>query len=236
VKTLIIAAGRGKRLAMKKWPKSLIRVNEKTIIETILDTCNNVGLDEFVIVTGYEGEKIKEALKNGKNKIKYIENPNFSEKENGYSVYCAKDVLKENFLLLMSDHIVEPTILEKMVNYEIADGCALCIDKDLENIFDLDEATKVYEQDKKILDIGKKIKLYNAVDTGCFFCTPYIFESLEQSMKNGTTKLSDAMKLMASEGKLFSIDITGNFWIDIDTEEDLQCARNYLKSLKKPSV
>ena len=228
MKTLIIAAGRGKRLAMKRQPKSLLYINEKTIIETILDTCNSVGLDDFVIVTGYEGKKIKEALKKGKNKIKYIENPNFSEKENGYSVYCAKDALKENFLLLMSDHIFDSSILESMLDYKIENGCALCIDKDLENIFDLDEATKVYEQDKKILDIGKEIKLYNAVDTGFFLCTPYIFEVLERSIGSGSTKLSDAMKLLANEKKLFSIDITGNFWTDIDTEEDLEYAKKYL--------
>ena len=117
--------------------------------------------------------------------------------------------------------------MKKVINCKINGGCLLAIDKNLSKIFDLQEAMKVYEEDGKILDIGKDLKNYNAVDTGFFLCNQELFKSLEKSIQLGFDKLSDAVKLLAENGKLSTIDISGNFWLDIDTEKDLEFARKY---------
>jgi len=61
MKTLIIAAGNGTRLReyTKSVPKSLILLNEKSLIEIIIGKCKNLGLNDFIIVTGYLEEKLK---------------------------------------------------------------------------------------------------------------------------------------------------------------------------------
>ena len=234
MKTLIIAAGDGTRLReyTKNIPKPLISLDGKSLIEIILDQCKGLGLNDFVIVTGYLEEKIKTKIqklinKNGIN-VEFVSNPEF-DKENGVSVYCTRNILKnENkFLLIMSDHIFNSNLLKKIVNYKINEGCALAIDKNLSKVFDLQEAMKVYEKNGKILDIGKSLKNYNAVDTGFFLCRQDVFKALEKSIQQGFDKLSDAMKLLAKNRKLSAVDISGNFWLDVDTEKDLEFARKH---------
>jgi choline kinase len=223
MKTLIIAAGKGRRLKGGGDPKPLTLLNGKAILEIILDRCRRVGLHDFVIVTGYKGEEIRKFLNKNYSWIEFVENPNFTL-GNGYSVYCARKYLEneERFLLLMADHIFHSTLLHKIINHEVKEGCALCVDKNLHTIFDLREATKVIEEGGKIKKIGKYLKEFNAVDTGFFLCTAEIFDALKYALEREHDKLSDGMKLLIKSGKLFSIDITGDFWLDIDTKKDLE--------------
>jgi CDP-L-myo-inositol myo-inositolphosphotransferase len=223
MRTLIIAAGEGKRLGRCGSPKPLTLLNGKTILEIILEKCRSVGLHDFVIVTGYKGEEIRKFLKNETNHIEFVDNPKFTL-GNGYSVYCAKKYLKneEKFLLLMADHIFHPNLLYKIIKGDVKEGCALCVDRNLHSIFDLREATKVIEEDGKIKKIGKYLKEFNAVDTGFFLCTAEIFDALKHALEKERDELSDGMKLLIRNGKLFSIDVTGDFWLDIDTKRDLE--------------
>jgi len=128
---------------------------------------------------------------------------------------------------MMADHIFDSALLKKIINYKIKEGCLLAIDKNLSKVFDLQEAMKVYEKNGKILDIGKSLKNYNAVDTGFFLCTQDVFKALKKSIQQGFDKLSDAMKLLAKNRKLSAVDISGNFWLDVDTEKDLEFARKH---------
>jgi len=230
MKTLIIAAGDGTRLSKytKEIPKPLIRLDKKPLIEIILDTCKSLGMSDFVIVTGYLEEKIKKVIDISGINVEFISNPEF-DKENGVSVYCARNALKneDRFLIMMADHIFDSALLKKIINYKIKEGCLLAIDKNLSKVFDLQEAMKVYEKNGKILDIGKSLKNYNAVDTGFFLCTQDVFKALKKSIQQGFDKLSDAMKLLAKNRKLSAVDISGNFWLDVDTEKDLEFARKH---------
>ena len=61
MKALIIAAGIGSRLSSftKEKPKPLIRLLGLSLIERIILTAKQAGIDEFVISVGYLGEKIR---------------------------------------------------------------------------------------------------------------------------------------------------------------------------------
>ena len=58
---VIIAGGSGKRLLplTKNIPKPLVKLNNKPIIEHIIDKAINEGFQNFIISTGYLGNKIK---------------------------------------------------------------------------------------------------------------------------------------------------------------------------------
>ncbi|KKM27582.1 hypothetical protein LCGC14_1573260, partial [marine sediment metagenome] len=79
MKALIIAAGEGSRLRnlTKDKPKPLVRLLGLSLVERVILTAKEVGIDEFIIVIGYLGERIKEKLGDGNRygvKITYIEN------------------------------------------------------------------------------------------------------------------------------------------------------------------
>jgi bifunctional UDP-N-acetylglucosamine pyrophosphorylase/glucosamine-1-phosphate N-acetyltransferase len=60
--SVIIAAGKGERLykVTKGTPKTLLVVNGKPIIQWIIDESYSSGVKEFLIVTGYKSEKIRD--------------------------------------------------------------------------------------------------------------------------------------------------------------------------------
>lgn len=241
MKALIIAAGKGSRLKSltKDEPKPLIQLLGLSLIERVILTAKQADVDKFVIVTGFRGDKIKEKLGDGNRygvEITYIENEEW-QKGNGVSVLKAKELFNENFILSMSDHIFDTKILDGICEIKLeTDECVLGVDKRLPNYIDLDEATKVKVEDDKIVNIGKRIKEYNAIDCGIFLCTQSIFKAVEESIKEGDETLSGGVRILAKAGKIKAFDIKDNFWIDIDTKSDYNKAEKILcKGLIKPT-
>ena len=243
MKALIIAAGKGSRLQTKskEKPKPLIRLLGLSLIERIILTAKQAGIEEFVVVVGYLGEKIKKELGNGKNlgvNITYIEN-NEWDRENGISVLMAKEVLKEKFVLLMSDHVFDSQILKRLQKTELKkDECVLVVDRAPDKYYiDLEDATKVkVDDDGYILEIGKDTENFNCVDCGIFLLSPLIFSALDQSVKEGDETLSGGIRILAKKRKIKSLEVGNNFWIDIDTIKSYRMAEKILcQKLKKPT-
>ncbi len=242
MRCLIIASGRGTRFSNRGEPKPLVPLLGLALIERVILTARKCGLNDFYVVIGYVGEKIKKHLEKFSKlhciNITYITN-NEWDKENGISVLKAKDFIKDNFILLMSDHIFDEIILENLTKEKIADDeVILAVDYNIHSnkFIDIDDVTKVLVHNNKILDIGKTIDKYNAFDTGIFLCSPAIFSAIEQSIKNGDSSLSGGIKVLADKGKVKTFDIKEAYWIDVDNEQMLKRAERYLiNNLKKTS-
>ena len=207
-----------------------------SLIERVILSAREAGIEEFVVVLGYQGKLLSEKLGEGKNygiNLHYVYNYQYSL-GNGTSVLAAKKVLEneERFLLLMADHIVDPEVLKEFLFQKDKGDSLLLVDKDLERVWDLEEATKVWVEDSYIRDIGKKIPRYNGVDCGIFLCTPLIFLALENSRARGEYSLNAGIKELAKQRKLKIYPIKEAFWVDVDTWEALKFTRKkLLKSL-----
>jgi 1L-myo-inositol 1-phosphate cytidylyltransferase len=92
----------------------------------------------------------------------------------------------------------------------------------------MDDATKVRTISDYIIDIGKQLTRYDAVDTGMFLCTPGIFSALDQATEDGNCSLSDGMRILAASRKLRAFDIGDRVWQDVDTPEMLMHGSNVL--------
>ena len=242
MKCLIIAAGEGSRLSHRGDSKPLVPLLELPLIERVILNAKGAGITNFYIVTGYNGEKLRNHLdrfaQNRNLEIIHLVN-NQWKKENGLSVLAAKKEINENFILLMSDHIFDKSILEDLMQEKVAYGeIILAVDYNLKNkTVDVDDVTKVLIDNKgRIISIGKNIRKYNAYDTGVFLCSPVIFEALEESSGNGDTSLSAGIKILAKQKKSRVFDIKGKYWIDVDDENAFKKAENILlANLKKVS-
>jgi CDP-L-myo-inositol myo-inositolphosphotransferase len=239
MKCLIIASGEGKRLKNKGDTKPLVPLLGLTLIERTILTAKSAGISQFYIVIGYNGERIKSKLGDGKKygvKINYIKNDEW-EKGNGISVYKAKEYIKDNFILLMSDHIFGKEILIEIQKEEInSDEVILAVNYNItnNNLVNLKDVMKVKVRNDRILDIGKEIKNYNAFDTGIFLCSPAIFCALEKNYKKGNDSLSDAIKVLADKKKARVFDTKNHLWVDVDDDEAYDKAEKILiKRLKK---
>jgi choline kinase len=228
---LILAAGNGSRLknVSGTLPKPLVQFNDRPLLEHVLLGARDAGIDRFVIVLGYRGDLIRSWVASRQFRgmhIDFVENSEYN-KSNGISVLKGGQTIYENFLLLMSDHIFESETAAALLEQRVEDGeTILAVDRKLESIFDMDDATKVRCLGDHIIDIGKEIPRYDAVDTGMFLCTPAIFSALEQATVNGNCSLSDGMRVLAAKRKFRAFDIGDAVWQDVDTPEALEFGSN----------
>jgi 1L-myo-inositol 1-phosphate cytidylyltransferase len=153
--------------------------------------------------------------------VTFVENRDY-HKANGISALKARSAIHENFLLLMADHLFEPVTAEMLIQQPLrSDEVILAVDPNINRIFDLDDATKVLRDGDRIVDIGKEIATYDALDTGMFLCSPALFDRLELATKEGNCSLSDGMRQLIAEGRLRALDIGEGRWQDLDTPEAL---------------
>ena len=236
MKCLIIASGRGSGLSNKGDSKPLIQVLGLSLIERLILSAKNAGLTDFYVVTGYNGEKVRDYLNRFSQSrnidITYIINEERG-KGVGLSVLKAKKLLNEKFILLMGNHIFDKSILVKIKNEKIADDeVMLAVDYRIKKnrLIDADNVSKVVVEDSRILDIGKNIKKYNAYDTGIFLCSPAIFGAIEESLPHGNDSLSRAIRVMAEKEKVKAVDIKDDYWIEVNTKKDRRKAAKLLYS------
>ena len=241
MKCLIIAAGQGTRLKSKGKVKPLIPLLGVPLIERVIRSAIEGGADEFVVIAGYEGEQVSKFLQQLAKRlnvaITLIQNDDW-QKENGFSVLKARDVMEEPFLLLMADHLFDPAIIRSLQEQTLNEGeVLLVVDTDKNNpLIDMEDVTKVHIKDGYILNIGKTIDDFNGFDTGIFLCTPAIFEALERACKiHNDTTLSAAIRVLAENKHAISVQTKG-FWIDVDDEKTHQKAeKTLLDSLRGKS-
>lgn len=223
---LILAAGNGTRIRSVSGglPKPLVQFHGRPILDHVITRAHEAGVDQFVIVVGYRSDLIRRWFDTrwlGKISITWVENPDY-HKANGISVLKAKDEIYGNFLLLMADHIFEPQTAKVLMKQALApDESILAVDPNIDRVFDLDDATKVRRDGDRIVDIGKEIVHYDALDTGMFLCSPALFDRLEAATKDGNCSLSDGMRQLAAERRLRALEIGEARWQDVDTPKAL---------------
>ena len=243
MRALIIAAGRGERFRpfTDENPKPLIPLLGRPLIERVIDAVKIAGIRDIIIVTGHLGWKIRSFLGDGSKydvKIEYIDNKRW-QLGNGVSVYEARRLIDENFILLMSDHIFNPKILYEILDYQMnCDECVLCVDRHMRYVFDLEDATKVLVDRDRIIRIGKDLKYYNGVDMGIFLCSPVIFSVLDGNIQDGRYTLTEAVMRLAQDGKMkaYCFDNEEYYWMDIDTFRMKEIAEKILPVLEARST
>ncbi|WP_075603968.1 phosphocholine cytidylyltransferase family protein [Saccharicrinis aurantiacus] len=116
---LLLAAGTGSRLfpLTKSSPKCLTLVNEKSILARLVTNLKKQGFKRLVIVTGHEQKCIVDYLgdKSGDLNIEYIHSPLYKTTNNIYSLWMAKNIINEPFVLFESDLVLSSTLLDDMV-------------------------------------------------------------------------------------------------------------------------
>jgi choline kinase len=194
LKALILAAGQGIRQKGNGNSKPLISLLGLSLIKRVILTAKKSGIKEFQIVIGYNGEKIRKYLGDGRKlgvKIDYLSNDQW-KRGNGLSVLTARDFMQEPFILLMADHLFDHKILNELQETILEkDECVLCVDRNHHKYLDIEDATKVVTEDSRIKDIGKQLNDHNGIDTGIFLCTLAVFDALEESIDNGIRQILD---------------------------------------------
>ena len=116
---LLLAAGTGSRLfpLTQNSPKCLTLLNGKSILERLINNLKSQGFKRLVIVTGHKKECIMDYLgeKSGDISIEYVYSPLYKTTNNIYSLWMARNIINEPFVLFESDLVMNSTLLDEMV-------------------------------------------------------------------------------------------------------------------------
>lgn len=105
----VIIPAAGKDPIFRDKPKSLIKINGKTILEYQLETIRKSGLRNVAIVRGYKREMF--TLEG----IKYLDNREYEEKHSLHSLFCAREVMDNGFILIFSDILFNEDIIKSLL-------------------------------------------------------------------------------------------------------------------------
>ncbi|MFC2069472.1 sugar phosphate nucleotidyltransferase [Chloroflexota bacterium] len=233
-KGIILAAGDGDRLGSltASCSKVLLPLNGKDqLIRYPIEALAAAGVSDIAIVVGYLGDNVIEALGNGDDfgiRLQYVYNSDYLG-GNAISVYKAREwVQEEPVILCMGDHIIDGEIVKRLLDRQVFHE-TLCVDYTPASHHELAEANKVIvDRAGCIKDIGKDLVYWDALDTGVFQLTDSFFRALNGLVQyHGTdVEITDVIRFLVGQGHHFdTCDVSGCFWADVDTEEDLDLVR-----------
>lgn len=123
---VILAAGMGTRLrdTGHMVPKGFLQFGELPIIEESILKLKAAGIERVIIVTGHVAEKYQELAAKNSTLVETVHSPKFADSGSMYSLYMARELIDEDFLLLESDLVFEKRALETLQNFD-HDNCVL---------------------------------------------------------------------------------------------------------------
>jgi len=232
-KGIILAAGDGDRLGIltEQCPKALLPVGGLPLIGYPIVSLVSAGIEEIAIVIGHLEDQIRKALGDGSlfgASLSYISNDDYLG-GNGVSVHKAQEWAQgAPVILCMGDHLIEGDLVSRLVDSS-ATGETLCVDHSPRGYLDINEATKVaLDGDGCITGIGKGLADWDALDTGVFLLTSRFFRELKKLVRRQGVDLemSDVIRSLIVQGyRVGTCDVSGCFWVDVDTEDDLNLVR-----------
>jgi CDP-L-myo-inositol myo-inositolphosphotransferase len=225
---VVLAAGTGSRMGLtaKATPKGLLKVAGREILYRTLHQLRECGVDSFIIVTNRRfAPAYRDFCRRNRFKCQVIENPH-PEKGNGYSLYLAKPYITARFVVVMSDHVYEDAFVKRAVN-----GTGLIFDR-LGVYIRKGEATKVKVEAGRVTAVGKNLPAYDGFDTGFFVLDREVLDVAEELLK--TREKLELSELVETAG-VPSTQLSGYFWMDVDTPQDLRDAHRHIVELSVKS-
>lgn len=228
---VVLAAGYGSRLeeATNGSPKVLVPVAGRPLIAHTLDALQQAGCNEICVVTGYRAAEVEQALRalqtDGR-RLQMILNSRY-DLPNASSLAAARAWIGARpFLLLMADHLLSTEAIARMLlsAYPYAVG----IDRSPLTAERIAEATKVaIADDGRVVAFGKNLARWHGIDAGIFRLLPDLFADLDRL--GHATELSALLTTVAARVPFYTVDLTGAFWLDVDTPADLADAEALLR-------
>jgi len=233
MKAIILSAGQGSRLGhlVDDRPKCLIDFGGRTLLDRQLDTLEANGVHEAVVVTGFHDELVQEAIarRSGGPRVTTVFNPFYKVADNTGSLYMAREALAGDCLVWNGDTLVSNALMAKVVGN---DRPGICVTIDRKDGYD-DDDMKVVEEGGRLKAIGKRIDAgVNAESIGLLAFrsggAEQFRSAVEAAMRTseGTTIwYLRVINHVAQGGDVWTLDINGEEWGEVDFPPDVEAAR-----------
>ena len=251
MKAIILAAGEGTRLRplTNDKPKCMVKLFDKSILETQIDIFHKCGITDISVVTGYKNKLI-----NFPN-ITYFKNKNYSSTNMVETLFCAKEKLNQGVIISYGDIIFERNVLQKILNSK--DDYSVVVDKNWEEYWKLrfddpldDAETLILDNKNYITEIGQKamnleqiesqyIGLIQFQNDATTFVTDF-YERMKKKSLFGKNPLNpkipfeksfmtDFLQGLIKENRKIKAISINNGWLELDSIRDYNIYKNKIE-------
>lgn len=236
---VILAAGMAKRLRplTDERPKCLLTVGERTLLQRTVDAQIAAGITEWVVVTGYRANMIRDFLTQHYPQltIHFIDNPDYAHNNNIFSLWLTRPYTDgKDFLLMDSDILFDPQILPEVLKQP---GSVLALNR---HELGEEEIKVILDTDGRVVEISKVCSIEQAIGESVGIekmtadYSTALFKELEQMIEGeGLIDIfyERAFERLIPQGHTFRIvDTTDFFSIELDTVEDFENAQKLIPS------
>ncbi|MEE9176562.1 MAG: phosphocholine cytidylyltransferase family protein [Thermodesulfobacteriota bacterium] len=236
MKAIILASGSGSRLLplTGKVPKSLLKVNSKTILDIEIGSLVECGIRDIIVTTGYHADKMEKHIKSRYQEINItlIENEKYDTTNNIYSMWLTKDFVDDDLVLLHGDTVFEQGLLQRLIMSEFPNAVLVNSGMDAPG---KDFKAEVAGNTVKRIGVGLNSEkahfcapIYKLTASGFRKWTNQIKLFIEEG--NVTCYAEDAFNEVADDISMGPVYYGDELCMEIDTLDDLEKAREYYKN------
>jgi dTDP-glucose pyrophosphorylase/predicted transcriptional regulator len=228
---IIMAGGKGTRLDpfTKILPKPLIPIDEKPVIEIIMDNFKKYGFNKFIISLNYKGEMIKMYFADNPNtyQVEYIQEKDFLGTIGALSLL--KDKLKDAFIVSNCDVVIDENY-DDLLNYHIQNNNQITILGINRNINIPYGVLKMKHQCADFDTIIEKPDYHFIINSGV-----YVLESevVDLIPINQPTDIPQFLELAKKKGLKIQVYPDNCSWFDIGEWEEYKKAIEYIGKYKQ---
>ena len=225
MRAVILAAGSGSRLrpVIGPYPKCLAMVGGQTLLARQLDALRDHGIDAITVVVGYRRDALQPVC--GPD-VHFVYNADYASTNSLYSLWLARDLLSDGFVVLNSDVLFHPHLLTRLLASSHED--ALLMAARAPGVQYSDEEMKVHVRDGCVAAIDKTLddSLSDGENVGVAKFGPegaaVLVQHAEAIVAAGSRRewLPRAFHAFSQQRPLHVIDTDGYPWIEIDFPED----------------
>ncbi len=241
MKALILNSGLGSRMGdiTSNTPKCMTEIGKnETILSRQLKQLSDAGITEVIITTGYYDKVLMTYCSeiDLPMHFTFVKNPIYDKTNYIYSIYCAKDYLDEDLILMHGDLVFESEVLGKII--ESKSSCMV-----------VSSTVPIPEKDFKAqIDQGKVLKVGVDIFNDVLAAQPLYklnnkdwkkwLENIVNYCENGNRCVyaENALNDLNGEANIYAVDVKNLLCAEIDTPEDLVIIKSKLKEIEKRIV
>lgn len=223
---LILNSGLGHRMGdiTKTHPKCMTKIsNNETILSRQLKLLSKVNVREVIMTTGYFDDILVNYCESLKLPIhfKYIKNPLFAETNYIYSIYCAKEELHDDILLMHGDIVFDESVLRDVLSFKHS-----CM-KTSSTLPLPEKDFKAVVKNGRVLKVGVEF-FDSAMEAQAFYklfkkdWSTWLKEIITFCERGKTNVYAEnALNIVSDKCEIYSFDAKDRLCTEIDTPEDL---------------
>ncbi len=228
MKGIILAAGRGARLTggNHDMPKCLVTLGGETLLWRNVQLLRGAGIEDVVVVVGCAADTVRRTCPG----VQFVENARFAQTNSLYSLWLARPLLADGFVVMNCDVLVHPQLVTDLLAARYEDALLLAYRDDRTSYGG--EEMKVRVRCGRVTDISKTMDPEDAdgENLGIAKFGPdgarVIVEEMDALIADGDHKawVPRAFKAFAERRPLHAIGTRGFPWTEIDFPEDYRKA------------